>query len=312
MKATKCSEVTDMICTETQRKSKGGMLGNGRLVIGASLLVAALALCPRGASAQVSEFVPVDGASNHQGANSLPDAPSMVSEVASFPLVLSSGLMESDEHQAGSSSGRSEGLLSRNAEARFLQFQERANSPDVLAGTFLDAIQAQLQHVWPGYGSGLQGFAKRYGALLADRDASSFFGTFLFPSLLHQDPRYFRLGPASSIWHRTAYAISRTVLTRNDAGGTTFNSSLLFSVVASQSLKNLYYPEQQRGFAVTLQRSGNALLGNMQDNLSREFLPDVEAFLWKHVPARLKRLERRMPLRRVWEPAAFAEDLAGF
>jgi hypothetical protein len=46
----------------------------------------------------------------------------------------------------------------------------------------------------------------------------------------------------------------------------------------------------------------------MQDNLSREFVPDIEQFLWKRMPAGLKRLEQCIPFRRLWEPAAFAED----
>jgi hypothetical protein len=83
---------------------------------------------------------------------------------------------------------------------------------------------------------------------------------------------------------------------------------LLFTILEAQSLKNAYYPEPQRGFAQTLQRSQNALLGNMQDNLSLEFVPDMERFLRKRMPAGVKRLEQHIPFRRLWEPAAFAQD----
>jgi hypothetical protein len=64
---------------------------------------------------------------------------------------------------------------------------------------FLDARQGLHKTVWSEYGDGLQGFEKRYGAMLADRDASSFFATFLFPTLFHENPRYSRLGPGTSV-----------------------------------------------------------------------------------------------------------------
>jgi hypothetical protein len=192
--------------------------------------------------------------------------------------------------------------------ARFRAFERHTCSLDLLAGTFFDALQGLHKTVWTEYGGGLQGFEKRYGAMLADRDASSFFAIFLFPTLFHENPRYFRLGPGTSVWGRAVYAISRTAMARNDAGGATPNLSLLFTILAAQSLKNTYYPEPQHGFAQTLQRSQNAPLGNMQDNLSREFVHGFERFLWKRMPAGVKRLEQRIPFRRLWEPAAFAED----
>jgi hypothetical protein len=145
----------------------------------------------------------------------------------------------------------------------------------------LDARQGLHKTVWSEYGDGLQGFEKRYGAMLADRDASSFFATFLFPTLFHENPRYSRLGPGTSVWRRAVYAISRTAIARNDAGGATPNLSLLFTIVAAQSLKNAYYPEHN----VDLHRLCNVHKGNYWETcktiLSREFVPDIERFLWK-------------------------------
>jgi hypothetical protein len=247
---------------------------------------------------------------NDENTSNLPDAPSVV---RSAEELSPSGSFSAEPAQyqlqfQGLYPALEEGsrLLTN---ARFLAFERRACSLDLLAGTFFDALQALHKTAWSEYGGGLQGFEKRYGAMLADRDASSFFGTFLFPTLFHQNPRYSRLGPRTSLWRRAVYAVSRTAIAQNDAGGAAPNLSLLLTIVAAQSLKNLYYPEPQRGFAQTLQRSQDALLGNMQDNLSREFVPDIERFLWKRMPDGLKRLEQRLPFRRLWEPPAFAEDL---
>ena len=290
----------------TPHKSKLGMLANRKALSGASLLVAALLLASSGRASAQSRPMEVVGPVE----TSLPDAPSAAPSAVSIPLVVSFGTLDFDGYLPRTPPSR--GFLSVVSTAKFLEFEDHVASPDALANVLVGAIQAQFGHSWPGYGHGLSGFEKRVGAVMLDRDASSFFGTFLFPSLFHEDMHYHRLGPEASVWHRAAYAMSRTLFTRNDAGGTSFNSALLLSVVASQSLKNLYYPSAQRGWAATWQRSRDALLGSMQDNLMREFLPDIERFLWRHMPGGLKRLEKRIPMRSVWEPEAFAESEAEF
>lgn len=151
------------------------------------------------------------------------------------------------------------------------------------------------------------GFRKALWRLAADRSANGFFGTFLFPSLLHQDQRYFRSEPGLSFWRRTRYALGRVVLARDRDGKDTFNSSLMLSTILSKSLENTYYPKQQRGLMETMGRTERSLVGHVQTNLSAEFLPDFERFCWKHLPARLKQIEQRMPFSQKWEPAAFSE-----
>lgn len=265
----------------------------GRRLLGVMLLAVLSWMGAEGAAAQ--DFESGTGASNL-----LPDAPSVA--VVESPLAMSFG--------AEFNRASERGFLSAPSAKRLQDFEDRVNTPDAFANVFVSAIEAQFQHAWRGYGRGLAGFQKRLGAVMLDRDASGFFGAFLFPSLFHQDTHYIRMGAEASAWHRAVYAMSRTVLTRTDAGGSAFNSSLWLSVVATQSVKNLYYPQAQRGFGMTLLRTRDALIGSVQDNLTREFLPDVESFLWKHAPACLKRLEKRLPLHKAWEPAAFVEDEA--
>jgi len=196
--------------------------------------------------------------------------------------------------------------LQPGADPGFHLFLRRSSSPSTFATAFFDAAMAQHKNDWPGYGRGIEGFSKRYGALMADRTTSRFFSGYLMPTLLHQDPRYRRLGPQTSVWKRMEYSISRVVLTRNLAGHDTLNSSLLLNTLLSKSVQNLYYPRQQRGFEVTLRRTEKSLRGQLQANLEAEFLPDIESFIWRHLPARIKRLEKRLPFSREWEPASFS------
>jgi hypothetical protein len=174
-------------------------------------------------------------------------------------------------------------------------FLRQTYSPYTFLGVAFDAGFAHATNDWPGYGMGMQGYGKRYGALLADREAQTFFSSFLFATALHQDPRYFRMGPGHSLLHRTAYAVSRVVVTRSDFGGSTPNSSLWMGTLLARSLTNAYYPAEDRGFSDTMGRFSGSLLSTAQTNLTREFLPDLMKIFHRHEPDRMKEWEERMP-----------------
>jgi hypothetical protein len=59
---------------------------------------------------------------------------------------------------------------------------------------------SQARDTHSGYGQGAAGYGKRFGAALADGTSARFVSTYAFPSLLHQDPRYFRR--EGSAWSR--------------------------------------------------------------------------------------------------------------
>ena len=63
---------------------------------------------------------------------------------------------------------------------------------------------------------------KRYGAGFADGLTASIFVTGLYPSLFHQNPRYYRLGDGD-FSHRVGYAVTRILVTRQDSGRKAFN-----------------------------------------------------------------------------------------
>src|ERR1700740_1387231 len=75
---------------------------------------------------------------------------------------------------------------------KFKLFLRYTYSPYTFAGAAFDAGLAQDTGGWYSYGGGMEGYGKRYGAALADTESSAFFGRFLFPVLLHEDPRYLR------------------------------------------------------------------------------------------------------------------------
>jgi len=156
---------------------------------------------------------------------------------------------------------------------KFRLFVKNATDPYNLGYTAFMAGVAQASDV-SAYGPGAAGYGKRLGAGLADETSAGFFTTFLFPSLLHQDPRYFRqgFGPFKS---RLEHALIRPVATRKDSGGHAFNWSGLGSIAAS-SLSNAYYPEGDRGVSPTFARVGWGVPFSALDHVIDEFGPDLE------------------------------------
>ncbi len=150
----------------------------------------------------------------------------------------------------------------------------RTLAPVTLAGTAFKAGVYQWLDPDSEYGSGAPGYANRVAVSLADGASSKMFSTFVFPSLLHQDPRYFRKG-AGSLWSRVGYSLSRVARTRTDAGGATVNWSRILGSMGSGALSNSYYPVEDRGLVLTFVNAGWTTLTEAGVNLYREFWPDI-------------------------------------
>jgi hypothetical protein len=129
-----------------------------------------------------------------------------------------------------------------------------------------------------GYGHGWAGYGKCFGSLQLDATNSSFIGDFVLPVLLHQDPRYFRLGQGS-FGRRVWYAISRVFVTYNDAGHTVFFTSALAGTGIAAGLSNLYYPAQDVGLGHTMTRVAIDLGNTALYNAAAEFWPDIHRAL---------------------------------
>jgi hypothetical protein len=158
-----------------------------------------------------------------------------------------------------------------NSRQKFdLAFHSVADPVEFL-GTGIVAGAEQATNTFPGYGQGVEGYAKRYGAAYADDVLGRMIGSAILPSLLHQDPRYFYKG-SGSVRARAFYAVSRAVVTRGDDGRTEPNYSRLFGSFAAGGLANLYYPRADRGLGLTLGDGFVSIAGHAADNLIREFL----------------------------------------
>ncbi len=217
------------------------------------------------------------------GTNSLPDAPT--------PQVESTAYAPANSQPAP--------YVPLTSQQKFELFTHRTYSPYTFFSAAFDAAYAHVTNSWPDYGHGASGYGKRYGATIADAEARSFFMSYLMPSLLHQDPRYFS-STSTKFLPRLFYAASRILITRSDSGRDTFNSSLLSGAALTTVLTNAYYPRSQRSVGDTLNRFGGGLLGGVQTNIMREFWPDITRIFHKHEPQRVKdmqeQVEQKVPL----------------
>ncbi len=129
----------------------------------------------------------------------------------------------------------------------------------------------QWHKTFPGYGTGAEGYFKRFGASYADYAIYTMIADAALPSLFKQDPRYFYHGSGSTKT-RTLYAISRTFVTRGDDGGTEVNWSHLLGAFAAAGIANVYHAPQDRTASLTMRNAGIIIGGSVATNLIREFL----------------------------------------
>jgi hypothetical protein len=125
------------------------------------------------------------------------------------------------------------------------------------------------------YGQGAEGYGKRYGAGLADGLTDGLFVTGVYPSLFHQDPRYYRLGDGS-FSRRAGYAITRVVVGRQDSGRKVFNFSELLGGFSSAALAVTYYPQSERDFSDVAQRASTQFAFDAGFDFLKEFYPEIE------------------------------------
>ncbi len=115
------------------------------------------------------------------------------------------------------------------------------------------AGEAQAEGSYPEFHQGVAGYARYYWHTFADQTDENFLVEFVLPAALHQDPRYYTL-ERGGILKRTAYSLSRVLITRTDAGNNTVNVSEIVGAGAASGISGLYYPSQERTWTKTGQR----------------------------------------------------------
>ena len=124
------------------------------------------------------------------------------------------------------------------------------------------------------YGPGFAGLVNNIGISYSEDSTGEFFGTFLIPSLVHQDPHYHRM-PDAPIPRRILHTIIQIAWTQGDNGRNMINYASLVGSAIDTEIADLYVPAEQTDLPASAARYVIGIATAPADNMITEFLPDV-------------------------------------
>jgi len=131
----------------------------------------------------------------------------------------------------------------------------------------------QLTNSTPSFGQGVAGYARYLGTSFGDLAIGNYMTEAIYPTLLHQDPRYFRRGTGSGM-SRLGYAVKQIFWTHTDSGGTQFNFSEIVGNATASAIAISYYPDN-RDAASVASKLGVQIAVDTTGNILKEFWPDL-------------------------------------
>jgi hypothetical protein len=132
------------------------------------------------------------------------------------------------------------------------------------------------------YGPGMHGFGKLVGVSYSQDMTGEFVGTFLIPSIAHQDPHYHRM-PKATIKRRILHAIVQVGWTQGDNGKGMPNYANILGFPIDAEISDLYVPGVRTNLRSTAARVVTGWALAPTDNFVTEFLPDLA----KHIHVRV-------------------------
>lgn len=167
---------------------------------------------------------------------------------------------------------------------KFKIASQDAFDPGTIALAALFAGDSQLTNANRSFGQGMAGYGRYWGTAYGDFAIGDFMTEAIFPSILHQDPRYFRKGKGSG-WSRLGYAMGQIFWTHADSGRSQFNFSEVIGNSAAVAISNAYYPDN-RTAANGVSKLGMQLGVDMASNVLKEFWPEIERKVRRRHPYR--------------------------
>jgi hypothetical protein len=126
-------------------------------------------------------------------------------------------------------------------------------APSSFIFTAVEAGVRQADKKYPAFRQGAAGYGRYYWHDFADQASQKLLVESFLPIVFHDDNRYYRLGRGSFV-HRTGYALSRLVVTRDDRGQNTLNLPEIIGTGAAAGISCSYYPHHYSNWTETGQR----------------------------------------------------------
>jgi hypothetical protein len=147
--------------------------------------------------------------------------------------------------------------------------------PVAFGVAFVVAGYHEAMHDDIGFPWGIKGYGERAGAAYLDAFDGNMLGNGILPSILHQDPRYFRLGHGT-FSHRLLYSLATNVICKHDNSHKWEpNYSNVGGNIIGGAISNLYYPPTNSGISQTF---SNGLIVTAEGGFGSifdEFWPDI-------------------------------------
>jgi len=141
-----------------------------------------------------------------------------------------------------------------------------------------DAAIAVAADSHSAYGPGFPGWGRNVGVSVTEDVTGEFVGTFLIPTIAHQDPHYYRMEKAP-LRQRIQHAVTQVVWTQGDSGRGMLNYANLVGFAADDGIANLYVPGRETDVSASFRRYGIAMATAPIGNFINEFLPDVASHI---------------------------------
>jgi hypothetical protein len=152
-----------------------------------------------------------------------------------------------------------------------------ATEDSIDRGTFALAAlfggQAQLTNSERSFGQGGKAYVRYFATSYGDWAIGNFMTEALYPTLLHQDPRYFRRSVGGG-WSRVGCAVAQIFRTHSDSGSVQFNFSEIVGNSTAAAISTAYYPDS-RDTQSAATKLGIQLGVDAASNILKEFWPDM-------------------------------------
>src|SRR5271165_609465 len=164
---------------------------------------------------------------------------------------------------------------------KFKVASEDAFDRGTVALAAMFGAEGQLTNSNRSFGQGAAGFGRYFGASYGDLFIGDYMTEAVFPTILHQDPRYFRRGTGSAR-SRLGYAAGQIFWTHRDSGGTQFNYSEIVGNSVAVAISNAYYVDNRNAHDA-VSKLGMQIGVDVAANILKEFWPEIQRkFSRKH------------------------------
>ena len=144
--------------------------------------------------------------------------------------------------------------------------------PSTFVVSALIAGGEQAGNSYPSWGRGMSGYSRRFAASYADGATGMMISSWMLPSILHQDPRFF-YQTHGTVRSRIGNVLRQAIEQKGDNGRWQFAWSNTVGGMASAVISSTYYPAQNRTWlGLTAQNFGLGVLSQAIANTLQQFV----------------------------------------